>query len=499
MNELVIVIHESGAAKMWKNWSSAEKEIDFRREREKADRCTVAYAASELACFLGKAMPVLNITVAETVPEQGNFIDLTIDGCSVDGAFELQSTGSGIRVTGFGRNGLMNGIYELLRIQGWRWLEPGLYGEVPPENPTLDFLKTTRKCVPSFRHRMIDQYRESDHSSELLKWFSRNRINVVFRKADTGKMADKMGMLSRTGGHLLQKIMTPDAQMDDGRTLWEAHPEWFGLPEDGVRKKATATKIQLCLSNESMLRWLASRICRILETEMKDIDILDLWGFDTWGKCCNCTGCTGLGNGSDQNLYLLSRIHEYLKEHLDRPVMLNTLSYEGTATMDPPEKEIPANLAEFGDMVIFYPINRCYRHLLDDKSCDMNRIYRESMEGWSTHADKVALWSGEYYNVSRYEDLPLVFGKLIPQEMRYYRANGCTGATFMHNISPCWGVRSLTMLLHCQYAWNTETDCDEFMKEYFFRKYSVHAPAMRAVYRYMENAFRDVILFLNQT
>ena len=497
MGKLHIVLKYPDAARLWRVWAESENEIDFRRDPAAGTRCTTAYAASELKVFLGKAMPGLEIITGETQPSDGSFIELEIQGNDFTGGFELKPEENGIRVIGQGRNGLLNGIYELLRIQGWRWLEPGIYGESAPQKPTLDFLKAKGKFTPSFRHRMIDQYRESDDSADLLRWFSRNRINVVFRKAATGKIADKLGMLSRKGGHLLQKIMAPDTPMEDGRTIWEAHPDWYGLPENGKRDKALAMKTQLCLSNRAMIRWLSARICTILQTEMKDIDILDLWGFDTWGKTCSCPHCKDMGNGSDQNLRLLSEIQAYLQRHLDRPVMLNTLSYEGTATMSAPTRPVPQNLIDTGCMVIFYPIKRCYRHQLKDRSCTLNRVYDDSMTGWHRMAPELALWSGEYYNVSKYEDMPLVFGGLIPAEMRYYHACGCTGATYMHNLSPNWSVRALTQLLHTQFAWDVDTDEEAFLTEYFERKYGRYGIRMRKIYDRLEAAGKDISLWRN--
>ena len=495
---LTILLSYPGAQKLWRNWAQEENSIDFRSQIMEGERCTASYAALELKTFLEKSMPELEITVTGEWDRSSPFVELCYQyDKTAPGGFELQSAAPGQRVIGFDRNGLLNGVYELLRIHGWRFLEPGVYGESAPPHPTLDFLKVSKRCEGSFKHRMIDQYRESDCSVELLQWFSRNCVNVVFRKAASGKFSDKLGMLHRKGGHLLQRIMNPDIPMEDGRTLWDAHPEWYGLPPNGVREKKTAIRTQLCLSNEEMISWLSSRICHILQTEMKDVDILDLWGFDTWGKTCSCEGCKDLGNGSDQNLYLLSRIQEYLDTHLGRHVMLNTISYEGTATMDPPTKKVPQNLIDRGSMVIFYPIKRCYRHLLADESCAMNKVYRDSMEGWHKAANGLALWSGEYYNVSKYEDMPLVFGKLIPAEMRYYHAHSCTGATYMHNLSPNWGVRALTQLLHCRYAWDITTDEDAFIAEYFERKYGVHARKMRRIYDIMEQAYKDIALWRN--
>ena len=487
-----IVLPVPGSAAGWRQDASAENQIDFRHDPAAAERCTAAYAASELSVFLSRTFPDQPVEVSDRLPEDGSYIKLEIAEDTDGGGFELCPGKNGTTVTGHGRNGLLNGIYELLRILGWRFLEPGQYGEVPPVNPTTDFLKVRQNCTPSFRYRMIDQYRESDASVDLLKWFSRNRINVVQYKPATGKFADKLGMLSRKGGHLLDTIMNPETIFDDGRAVFEAHPEWFGLPENGSRQRETAVELQPCFSNRELLTWLGRKLESLLRHEMSEVDILDLWGFDTNGKTCSCPGCRALGNGSDQFLHMLTEVQKYLREHLERPVFLNTIAYGPTATIQPPEHPVSRELADSGSFVIFYPIARCYRHLLADPECEANRPYHASLSGWKASSGGMNLWAGEYYNVSKFEDLPLVYGPLIAEESKYYQQIGCTGITYMHNLSPNWGMRTLTQLTHTQYAWDASTEYEPFLTEYLENRYAVHAGAMRKVYALTEAASRDI-------
>lgn len=114
MGKLHIVLRYPDAARLWRVWAESENEIDFRRDPAAGARCTAAYAASELKCFLGKAMPELEIIASETQPSDEPFIELEIRGNDFTGCFELKPEGFGIRVIGQGRNGLLNGIYELL-------------------------------------------------------------------------------------------------------------------------------------------------------------------------------------------------------------------------------------------------------------------------------------------------------------------------------------------------------------------------------------------------
>ena len=47
-----------------------------------------------------------------------------------------------------------------------------------------------------------------------------------------------LGMTFRVGGHMFRPLLLPDKPLSNGKTIWEAHPEWYGLPESGVREKA---------------------------------------------------------------------------------------------------------------------------------------------------------------------------------------------------------------------------------------------------------------------
>ena len=483
-------------------WAKEEHGIDFRSpaEQDRALRCTGSYAITELKYFLAKSDPDMILKVCSAPSGENRFIQLEVVPQDDGDGFDLIPSGKGVIARGHSRNGLLSAVYELLRLRGWRFMDVGLYGESAPLDDRWDLPETPQHFKPSFKYRMIDQYRDSDDSIEYLKFLSRQRVNVVFRKPAGGKFADKLGMRSRTGGHLLTKIMDPDQILEDGRTLWEAHSHWYGLPAEGCREKSKALRIQLCMANEELMEYICKRVYDLLAPggSMEGIDILDLWGFDTWGQNCNCEQCRDMGNGADQNLYLLSRIRQYLTSHLPRRVWLNTISYEGTVTMDPPSKKVPQELVDAEDFVIFYPIRRCYMHSLKDETCQPNERYRKSLCGWQAQGKGIALWEGEYYNVSYFEDLPLVFDDLIPGDMRYYYERGCSGATFMHNFAPTsWGVRAITQLQHTQYAWNIDTDDNAFLEEYFVRRYPSHADAMRIVYEKIREVSRYVSAWRN--
>jgi uncharacterized protein DUF4838 len=502
VNELTIVVPCNGGAKLWNVWAESESEIDFRNNQFEADRCTLCFAAFELKNFLCKIIPKLNLSIKESKPQNKAFIKLGFDRKDTMGGFTLIPSKNALSILGHDRSGLLNGVYEFLRMQGLRWIEPGKKGEYCPKRSELEWPEKEIDVTPSFKYRGIDAYRESQDSVEYMLWMARNRLNVCFRKAATGKFADKLGMLSRTGGHLLHHMLSPDRYLETGKTIWEEHPEWYGFPENGERLKKSATKVQLCISQGSLLDFISDELLKMLDGKLKDVDIVDIWGFDTWGAVCSCQGCQQAGNGSDHNLILLSTLRTKLDKaqrdgQLNRKVLLTTTAYEGTVTLDAPTKPLPENLKDSEDICLFYPIRRCYRHHFEDTTCDINQKYSKAWIEWNKKASRMSIWIGEYYNVSKFEDLPLLFMNKIPHDMRFYHASGGNGTTYMHAIFVNWAMRSLTQMQHAQYSWDINVNDEDFLSDYFESRYGRYAAAMRKAYTLIDKASADVSVWRN--
>jgi len=143
----------------------------------------------------------------------------------------------------------------------------------------------------------------SKESEALLLWMARNCLNVCGYRLNTVALAQKLGMTLKVGGHIFESILDPDRRLEDGLTLWESHSEWYGLPADGKREKSKALETQFCVYRRDLRNGLAAELIRLLMGDWYEADRIDIWGFETWGSCCTCADCVGLGNGSDQNLF----------------------------------------------------------------------------------------------------------------------------------------------------------------------------------------------------
>lgn len=497
--KLSIVVPFKNAETETPIWAAEERRIAFRREPDRAARCTCAFAAMELQRCLKRALKSAECRFVSQRPRDCDFIELQIlDKASKAEGFSLEPVGTGgLVIAGEGRTGVLYGVYEVLRLQGWRWFAPGRGGEIVPDltdRPRFPMQKKT--YAPSMSlGRGFDFEGVSEESADLLIWMARNRLNLSGYRPATGPLGEKLGMSPKIGGHIFESMLNPDRVLPSGKTLWEEHPAWYGLPQDGVRKKEKALQTQFCVSQPELFEFLGVELVRLLTGEWKQAERVDLWGFDTWGSYCICPDCRVLGNGSDQTLRFLSAMRAHLDRaradgRLDHDVRLVVCAYEGTATLDGPAHAAPGNLLKSGDYVAYYPINRCYAHRFDDSQCGDNRHYDQALKSWSQMSAPLPLMVGEYYNVSKFEDLPLLFTQGMAHDIPHYHRIGVRGLTYMHLPMVNWGMRTLTQLLYAQLAWDIQTDVEPFVDEYFRLWYGPHADAMRQVYAWTEEAWK---------
>ncbi len=497
MEYICIVVPFEGAEKYTPIWAFEESGIDFRKEVEKAARCTSAFAAVELKKYLLRTLSSVHISFSSTPPSHDFFIELQLmDKKSKNEQFYLEPCKSGVIIKGEGRTGLLYGAYEFLRLQGWRWHEPGRAGEIVPgfaENLVLPEEKQSFK--PSMNEgRGFDFEYASMESEELLTWMARNRLNVSGYRLTTVSLSHKLGMTLKSGGHIFEEILDPDRELPSGKTIWEEYPHWFGLPEGGIKEKNTALKTQFCVSQGNLIEYLGQALIHYLINKWREADRIDLWGFDTWGSTCTCSDCFKRGNSTDQMLYFMSCMRKVVDDSvnqgiLNHNVQLIMCGYEGTGTISGPDHPFPDNLLAAGDYIVFYPINRCYSHDFSDAGCSQNGRYRHELKGWFNHSESMPVIIGEYYNVSKFEDLPLLFTTRIVNDLPTYYGIGVRGVTYMHVPMVNWAMRTLTQLLYAQLSWDINTDVKAFIDEYFAARYGPYQESLRNAYNKMEQAW----------
>lgn len=499
MENLTIVVPFEGASCYVPIWAFEEKKIDFRRDRQRAERCTMSFAAMELEKYIKRTVQGICVQFSEKLPEQGVFIQLAVSEPARREEkewYSLEPCGQGVAIHGNSRAGLLYGAYEFLKLQGWQWLAPGEEGEIAPiPAGCLVFPQEKLEFKPAMPvKRGFHMEGVSKESEELCCWMARNRLNTVGLRPGTSAPAKKLGMYLQAGGHIFEEILDPDKPTASGKTFWEEHRDWYGLPAGGAREKEKALKTQFCTTNEELMEFLGSALVRLAMDEWKDADQIDLWGFDTWGMTCTCEACSSLGNGSDGMLRFLSAMRGCLgraREEgcLDHDVTLIMCSYEGTATLQPPMNPISGYLASSGDFVTFAPINRCYVHGMFEEGCETNRRYREALKGWLACTPSIPVLVCEYYNVSKFEDLPLLFNKSMAADLPGYFHHGVGGMYYMHVPLVNWGMRTVTQNLFAAFTWDPSLNMPSYLEQFLAAWYGPYALPMKAVYSAVEKAW----------
>lgn len=504
--EITIVLPYEGASLNTVFWANEENKIDFTHDAERGGRCTAAFTAIELRNFLQLQYDNIKIQFSNSPAKTGlNIILSTIDPSSKDFTFEIEQIPDGIKVTGKGRTGLLYGGYEFLRIQGWQWFAPGAENQMaPPKNKPLVLPQEKIKYNPSTKTgRGFESNLE--RSRNFWIWMARNKLNIAYTtNAALMPLLNKLGMTFVDGGHIYESALNPNTIMPSGKILWDEHREWFGLPKNGVRDLKNWKSVQFCASQPGMITFLGDKILEQLQTRLKETDIMNIWGIDHIGSTqCFCENCQKIGNASDQELYMLSGLRTYLNKavlagKLRPNVKLMTIAYDGNGTLEGPLHDIPENLTEAGDKVIVYPINRCYDHNFFDKNCKKNSLYMKQLENWFNKSDKIRVIFGEYYNVSKYEDLPLIFINRLKEDIPYYvNTIHSDGVTYMHAPINNWGPRTITQFLYATLLSDPKLNVDDFVDDYFSKWYGSYSKDMKTFYQIDEKSWRYISQWRN--
>ena len=496
--KIQILLPVEGCEKMAPVWANEERFIDFRKEPERAARCTMSFAATELKHYLTQTINDCEITFSQNKGTADFTIILHADSLILDGEeFDLSIQDKDtIVIHAQGRVGVLYGAYEFLKLQGWRWYEPGEKGECPPI--VTDHLVLPEKAIGF--HPLTTMGRGfvfediAKESEEVSFWMARNKMNLGGYRPMSGPIMRKLGIRGDRGGHIFEAMLDPDREMPSGKTLWEEHPEWYGTPENREKTKAGALKTQFCVSQPDLCDFLAEEVLTYATGEWNDADTLVLATFDTWGSSCNCEKCRKLGNGTDKYFHFMSVVRDHINKArangtLDHDVQLSLDIYEGTATFLPPENPVPQNLLDAGDIARMAVILRCYQHDFDDPACDWNSHYNNTLKAWAAKENMLPIRILEYYNVSKFEDLPLLFSQRIKNDIPYYQSLGVTSFTYMHPPMVNWAMRSLTQVLYAELTADPNADADAIIEEYFQRRFGAYAPDMKKAYALIEQAW----------
>ncbi len=549
--QATIVVDLAGHASVQAAVDAAES-VDWNHEGAAQAVCTQALAALELQHYLGKmtgdgadAFPIVDdgappagpVILLGNASNNSRIKDLGADAGI--GALEQlppqgymivgrpQAKPATLVLAGVDRAGTLYAAYDFLDRLGVRWYAPGeKHEEVPSiDKFTIPALDISEK--PDYETRGFWAY-DDRGNLELTKWMGRNRTNF-WTVEDSGRVQLKLRAIKLAcGEHLWQaahinpvadypynvtqfagdddKPADPykpgDYQGDvngDGRLSFsEVHPEWYGI-RGGKRSfniKGNGGDNYCDSNNDATTELMKGIVSDLVDGEFRYADNVNFWMLDG-GKWCECAECAALGTQTDRNLILVHRLGQEIKKaqadkRIGREISVGFLSY--LDVIEPPTK-IPEGFDYEQCIVTYFPIRRCYVHTFDDPDCtEYNAEYVGHYKGWFLNPDRLyrgEMFIGEYYNVSRFNHLPLVLDEVMAADIPYYYQTGARHFHYMHLPSENWGTRAQTQWLMARLLWDTEIDVESELDDYFKGRYGPAADQMRAVYGQMRTAYSN--------
>ncbi len=511
---IAICLPYPGAAGATEAWASGEREVAWRQEGEAEERCTVSFAAVELRDALRRSVKNHDFHFSDRLPADGpailvgpverlsrHFPGVTEPPSSTDIQIvsRLNAGRQLLVLAGADRRAALYAVYRYLEELGWRWYAPSVHGEVAPaERAELPLSGLRIESGPDFELR---GFWVPVASPSLFVWMARNRLNYFNAEYVPGyftPLMKKLGFFIEVGGHMTPRILNPARTLSNGKTMFDEHPTWYA-EIGGKRERKNAARYQYCVSNPAATGFVANAV---VEDIVRDFSMADRYHFglyDTWSGWCRCSNCKALGNDGDKYLHVAAKVWEAVEQakrsgRIRNDIQLSIAAYEGIPSLRGPSRTVPAILDRGAPVsAVYFPINRCYSHSFADPECqEMNERYRFGLDSWLATGRSVPVEVCEYYQVSRWEDLPIVFAPVIATDLPYWRRKGVRGISFMHAPVEAWGPRTFDYLLFGKLAWSTSADVASLRKEFFSLYYERAAEVMSRFHELLARALSNI-------
>lgn len=398
--------------------------------------------------------------------------------------------------------GTLYAVYHLLESLGCRWVMPGPFGEIYPQQATL----TTR----------IDEVQNPSHderywwctygqAADYPRWTLRNKGNFVRAMGDPvigqGHYLGRPLQWGATQEKYRVKLPRPVRKKVDGpdgqpQWVWEEQETWT-LPDEyyaliqGKLNFHTANfsnpkvwdlyaehYIDLLNRNPAMRYASMSAEDGLVLDERLDSQRLRSHEYDL---------PMGAPSATDPLWFFLNRIiNRVEKVHPDR--RFGVLVYSNN--MAPPRIEsVHPKMA-----LIFAPLGICPLHHVRDEKCKTNRLYHQWLEDWMLQA-RTAGADTYYYD---YEPLGFCWNMamicprwgIIGRNYPYFHDLGLDGHTTQGHDD--WASSGLNNYLMIRLYWDVKQDYRAVIADYCRARFGAAAPAMQRYYQALEDRMAQV-------
>lgn len=429
--------------------------------------------------------------------------------------------------------GTRNAVSSYMERVGLSFISPGISGTFYSENK--DLCKENEFDVfenPSYKTRGAFSSYINNTSKDFFLWMFHNKLNFIHLKEfEIPEFMKKLCLNISAGGHdTFYKYMDVNHEYpykhklfggegkpedpypvsplydkktndDEILTYGKAHPEWFA-EVDGIRRcfrdyeeARTLTHYTgdyICTSNEHGTDEIIRLIVDALAFgEWKFVDYFNLWAMDN-GTWCDCSECRKDSVLSYRQLMFAYKLDKAIKKAqsdgiINREIKIIVPAYH--ETLEAPDKPLPDDFDYNTILTIFFVIERCYNHFIDDLCCkETNTMLTDYLKPWFNGHFKGEMMIGEYYNVSTFSNMPFILTKVMAHDIPYYYANGSRHLHYMHFSARNWGVFAINNYLYCKLLWNVDVNSEEVLSDYYNARYKEYAHTMKEFYEELEEA-----------
>lgn len=406
-------------------------------------------AAQELQYYIEKISGVRLQVVKETSP-RGKSIKILADNTDEEG-FVCSSDGAQITIRGFGKRGVLYGVYDFLETEfGVHWLASK--HTAIPRKSSYQLASFSRECRPAFESR-LNYYYEALHDDS---WCLHNRVNT------TKHIQNHIDQTSWWGMHTLKDLI-PESR------YFAVHPEYFCL-RNGKRQRGG----QLCLSNPDVVALAIKGIKEIIRAN-PSYRIYDVSQNDN-RLFCQCKKCVEIaekyGGLSGLNIWFVNQVARSV--YLSFPdKLIGTFAYRETRAVPTgikPEKNVAIRLCAF---------ETCIIHGLSE--CSRNNDFKEELEKWKGITSNLYVWD---YCVGFKQYLaPCPDFRAMASRLRAYSRYGVKGVLMEGNYEGVWGEFSeLRQWVAAKLLWNLHQDVDSLARVFIYSYYGASASKIMEYY-----------------